>query len=471
MLRSMMLVDRVAPLRNARYLSDKTQILTSDVNDKEKNRLIEQLTKQTFHLEMEAVSQYTAMRAQVEDMLKQQRAAENLGRKMPRRFMEKFSKMEQIASLPLEAFVAQTLLQAPAIRQFKKQYPEIDKQLKMQIREAVRRNNDLQVLHPCARHLPATVDVFKEQYPLVAQQLEKQVQSPPAEMPFIASISAVALGLLKTKSESAFQDPKLNSRAFGAISMTETFAPMIRRINYGITQILSSVSLKPAVKKLFASTPMKRLQHVAMGVGLSLTLLSGVQGLLPSSEQPELAQQMMQLAEHVTQEDRRKLSLMGSAHVPGVEHAPDPETTVLFSPALTGEGMGPEIPAYDGGVVYEQVHEDFVSEQPSAYGGSYQIKAGDTLSEIIEAQLEYAQVAYSYAQVMELTELTAEVNGIDNPDVIRAGDTLTLLQMPGNETIEQLMPDPEFISDIDDPLPEQTPAHIVGSPSLSLRVR
>jgi LysM repeat protein len=59
----------------------------------------------------------------------------------------------------------------------------------------------------------------------------------------------------------------------------------------------------------------------------------------------------------------------------------------------------------------------------------YVIKPGDTLSEIVEAQLQKSGVPYNYEMISQHVDAIAKINGIENPDVIFANQSISLPQL------------------------------------------
>lgn len=441
-----MFVDQVAHVRNARFMAEKMRIRSLDIPEGEKDTLLTTLVKDTFKQEFDATGQYASIKVQVEKMHEEREQLLAGNKKINKRFSEKLEKLEQQLSMPIESFIAQSLFQSKSMRELKSEFKDVELGLKRQIKQASS-TPQYAGIHPCARHLPATVDVFKERYPNVIEQLRLQAQSQNKSMPILSSLSAVALNLLKDKSPHSLQNPKMNSRAFLAVTLTQSFAPMMKRLSYGIGQFVDKVSLKPAVKQLFESEPVKRLQHIAMGVGLSMAVVLGSYGLM---EKQDVVDLKLEFASVIQESSELRQVTLSSTHVPGVSNAPDPETTVLFSPLLTVEQFEDESlvmdESYDDGVVLENAENNEPIVEPSSIGGVYTVDESDTLSEIAQAQLQHANIPYSYDDIMAIVELTASQNGIDDPDRIKVGQTINLVNLTEYGVVQSPEVDPELAS-------------------------
>jgi LysM repeat protein len=60
---------------------------------------------------------------------------------------------------------------------------------------------------------------------------------------------------------------------------------------------------------------------------------------------------------------------------------------------------------------------------------NYVIKPGDTLSEIVEAQLQKSGVPYNYEMISQHVDAIAKINGIEDPNVIFANQSISLPQL------------------------------------------
>jgi hypothetical protein len=124
---------------------------------------------------------------------------------------------------------------------------------------------------------------------------------------------------------------------------------------------------------------------------------------------------------------------------PGTQATPGAVAPTIDGPAspsdvLSALNAPTELPSVaDVKDVYGSADPSPESTGPSpsaADASTYKIKAGDTLSEIVEEQLKQSGRPYNYTMINEYVAEIAKANQIANPDVIFAGDSLKLPDIP-----------------------------------------
>lgn len=466
MLRKIMLVDAIIKARNDDYDRQLEEFLAKSpkLNAKERDAVIGQFTRGFYREETDALATYEAIKKRHQNRID---PTFNSGD------TETLEKERYILAMGPEAYVAQSLFTDSAFISLSAKYPGAAEKLKRDIRaESTLFKNDFPA---SAAHWPATVSLFNKRYPGAQYELEKLQENPGGPDSLNAErkgLMSAALTMLKVGSAVANPSGFLISKAIGGLMQTDAMKPMVNGVALAVKRVGERSGLTSAVKAQFSklSTTQKTVVAGALAtVGVTTMVMLGLvdadkaidyaHNMIDAIKESSIniAEQGYEVAASAYDYASSELGIgapekftqvAGGGFQDGILSDPD---SSLKEPVGTpvndtqdGSAPGnlpPKTPAspeniasvleQSGQPAPENISPSAPPENMIAPAENYRIKPGDTLSEIIEARLQQAGIPYDYNTIAFHVNAAAEFNGLDNPDLIVSGKTITLPEISG----------------------------------------
>lgn len=473
-LRKIIFLDRVTTTRNKEYenkLSDfikKQKELQSGLSQDELNGMVKGFTRQYYRIEYDALSKYQAMKIEL-DALNEKQSSKKLTKK-------ETSKQEELSffvDMGPEAYAASQFFNDKNISELKKEYPLVEKQIKAEIKGIA--EADYPNLSASMGARPAGVDLFNKSYPNLASQLKGELKG------VTPDARRAALGLLKAGAVLSNPSSFLLSKGIGAILRTPTFKNMTSEIGESIKRTAESTGITGKLKKAMGSWSDVSMKRVATGVAAVGVVGMVTLGVMEteSAEQlyADIRDSILDFSQTTGPEPDNNPTAYGNAEAknsnmefdkilgeeepplkveethtnPSVQAAAEAQRVLMEGEASTfdvfaslsnikGETLSvAEIAeALDTGAKVDEVNNVATQEaksMPVISGGEYKIKAGDTLSELVEERLKQTGNPYNYALIDSYVQQIAESSGRENADLIFPGDKITFPDMSSSTPI------------------------------------
>lgn len=504
LLRAMMLVDATSKIKTQRYQIALREIQSSDHSLIEKDRLLTHAAAESFDLESRLSYAQVDVKRKYAELNREMGAIAESGKRSSKRDLIKLELLKKQAEMPIEVFVASQLFMPASIKELRKSFPSENKELADAIK-LLSKDPRYQNQHPSARHVYATVDLFANRYPSVVMDLKEQSVNPLHDE-FTREISKNALSLIGNRVDSDLirptTDPKLNGKAGAAVLLTDSMKPMISRIGQGLRALFSPEPYAEKIKKAaeltygWSKTALKGMVSSAIiasavfsfdyandyDVGVDLLVdkvmsIADTHGEKSFSSSPTVLHQELlvdspmltdadggltyssPIIELASYDDSAADAPYNLVEDPGqsvdsMSHGWDHENAPMMHADIpSDEHVAEMTSAVYMDVPTTDLSPELSTKYPLASGGAYTVQPGDTLSEIIESQLIDAQVGFDYGKIVELWTLVAEVNGLDDPDVINEGQTITLIDIPNSELAMNMPSNEKPVDDISVSLP------------------
>jgi nucleoid-associated protein YgaU len=483
MLRNIMFLSRVTDARNKLFNEKlKAHIASTksrhpDLSSAQLEKAKEGFTRDFYKHEYLALNEYEVIKEK-HDALISKRDSGGLNKKEEKTLLGH----EYHLSLKPEGYAAQTMMRKDVIASLKKEYPEIEKGLKTDIKTIA---SGMEGVDKRYAHMPAAVELFKKEFPGLEGELLKASQKGGTEDKRM--LGKAALAMLKAGSAYANPSSILVSKAVGRILATDACKSLTANIAKGVRHAGQKTGLTGWVKKQLAKAPETSLKRVALGV-----TVVGVTGLTALGlMEPE---QAMEIAAHVkdnvvdyvaeitadVQDNKQAIAGAGSDSVsangkagvtmldgslsnppPGGDIPAPPagsdvptvdDTSKMLEGMLGGDAddtpsqeqeqketleqdpeQEPPAPTIEE---VEAVREQLEKVLPKAeLTGEFTVVSGDTLSEIVEQQFIDAGLPYDYQLIEDRVDMIAEANRLENPDEIRPGQVFKFAPLPSPEDI------------------------------------
>ena len=366
-LRNIMLLDRVLAERNKRYEAELKAFLKEkkrlhpDLSGPDKEKLEEHFTRNFYGPEYDAMAEFSKLDEKRLPLLEKEAELAKSGKSLSKPEKEQLTLLNVQVELGPEAYATQRLFDADTVKKFKRDYPEIEKELSAEIKAVA--SEGFESVNPKTRHMPATVALFNKKYPGLESELGKLKSSKDKST---SMLGACAMGMLKAGSVMLNPTGFFVSQAVAGILKTKTFSPLREKAAVGISRVVNKTGLGDWFKRQCAKVPKDTLKKVTVGASLaaSVTLIGlGV----------------------VEAEDVLKLKESALAFVDGIDFAPVTEGFDNAMDATRDFFSEPEqvmaSPAPDS----ELTFLDGVSQKIGGVVDS----ASETMSETIDAVQDY----------------------------------------------------------------------------------
>ena len=445
----------------------KQKELQSGLSQDELNGLVKGFTRQYYRIEYDALSKYQAMKIEL-DALNEKQSSKKLTKK-------ETSKQEELSffvDMGPEAYAASQLFNDKNISELKKEYPFVEKQIKAEIKGIA--EVDYPNLSASMGARPAGVDLFNKSYPNLANQLKGELKG------VTSDARRAALGLLKAGAVLSNPSSFLLSKGIGAILRTPTFKNMTSEIGESIKRTAESTGITGKLKKAMGSWSDVSMKRVAIGVAAVGVVGMVTLGVMEtdSAEQlyADIKNSILEFSQSGPEPDNNPTAygnaegknsdmefdkiLGGEDTAPKVEETHTPQSVQAAAEAqrvlMEGEASPSDVfaslsnikgetlsvaeiaEALDTGVKIDEVNNIAAPEAqmtPVVSGGEYEIKAGDTLSELVEERLKETGNPYNYALIDSYVQQIAESSGRENADLIFPGDKITFPDMSSSPPI------------------------------------
>jgi hypothetical protein len=319
-----------------------------------------------------------------------------------------------------EGFVATRFFNEKTIKQLSSRYPSVARNLNNEINSLVEahvRKN------PSVSKFNAKKIVVSEMFNAKHPTLEKELNAKLSDKNAFSQYSALAAKALITPTK-ALLNPSgfLIGKAIGVIMKTEAMNPLKTKIATGINRLAEKTGLKTAIKNKLAKTNAVSVKRIATGVAVGCGVAMVTLGLMDYDNAIEIARDMgdniISFAENAKMQTLNAMDGIGDVSL-------DNTGTNPLGTESTNSADMPVIETPSSNVDNSLSNSNTVAP---LFNGTKElvIAKGDTLSELIEQELKESGVSYDYSTIQKYVDLTAEMNQIENPNMIKYGETIKL---------------------------------------------
>ncbi len=261
-LRKIMLLDRIVKMRNDRYQQELADFVDNqtqsqaNLSSSEMKGLEAGFTRQYYRHEYTALAEYQALLEERMDMLQQKQESG-----LNPIEQDKLSKLDFYASMTPESYAASKLFDENVLKQFKKEFPQAQKEIVAEIKEIGKSNYPELSGQQAAR--PATVELFNKKYPHLRAELQEMMKSNDKS---ISADGQSGLALLRAAGALANPSAYLMSKAVGAILKSDTFRPLVQQVGVSVSRVAEKTGLTGWAKKLMSNMSDVSAKRVAVGV-------------------------------------------------------------------------------------------------------------------------------------------------------------------------------------------------------------
>lgn len=490
-LRKIIFLDRVLGHRNDRFEAEKKKFLDShlksqsELSEEELRALGEGFTRQYYAPEFNAMTHYEAMKEKLDELSQ----LENLSKTQKKQMDE----LSFYVDLGPQSYVASRIFDEENIKNLKKKFPSVEKQLKAEISAIAK--SKYEDLSPQMASRPAVVDLFESSYPKLKSDLTLLGNNNPGLK------EAAQAGMAIVRAGSAFANPSsfLLAKGVSALLKTPTFQSITRETSRSIKKMADSSGLTSKMKKIMGNWSDTSLKRVAAGVaGASVVGMVALGIMEPDSaaslyadiktsvinfgsltadglsafansdfaEAPSAMLFDSELSMDVPNSSPDELEIESPEPKMTVEDVqnklmsseePSPNEILSSLTDIKGESLslaevrdamvsaaspGDVSSSLNGAVENAASSNDIVSALSSMettieipQGQSYVVQPNDTLSEIIEEQLRLSGKPYDYSTINSYVEEISKSNGISDPDKIFPNQRIDLPAFPQADSV------------------------------------
>jgi hypothetical protein len=477
-LHKIMLLDRVMDVRNKEYdkalsahMSEHKQ-RQSGITDGELAVLSESFTRSFYQPEFLALAEFTALEKERDGLIEKQQSA-GLGKSEIAKLKNAvyFTGIKKpIASLNIvadpgvgqDAYVASKIFSGKTIAGFGKQYSEINKQLNKEIREMGKL--EFPELSSAKSRSPAIISLFNQKYPSVMNELKSMKESNNS------ALKTGAMGCMAMlKAVNAFANPSgfFISMAIGPLMKTSPMQRLTKNIAVATKRASEKAGFTNAIRRGFSHLSGASVKRISGGVAAGIVGGMLVMGLVEPEEAMEFAVNLREgFADYFGSSPDQAFAssdmsnttdlddILGGETPPDAPDAPDVDAATEAQNKLMGglddvddDPAADETPAIKDVIPpdaptpgdSEKTLSDSMSKDdpdpnvvddgeisPPIGDTVYTVVAGDTLSQIVQAQLEQSGQPYNYAMIMDYVDIISEQNGIVDPDKILPSQEIKL---------------------------------------------
>ncbi|MEG3765106.1 hypothetical protein [Alteromonas sp. 14N.309.X.WAT.G.H12] len=464
--------------------------LFADLSESRLKGLMEAFTREYYKPEYNLLAEYQAKRTRWETLQEK-----GNGSPLPHAERKEFETLSATMQMNEFEYVGSRLLDHDIYKQIKetfdpKQLKQLLDKVDVPIR-AISKKMDESLLPDGVRKThAATIEFFSTSKPELKAEIESMKTKAIGEAamePFKQASAILRAGMI-------LHNPSgyLVSKGLSVIMNTKTMRPFANSIKTSVDNMVEKSGIKASIKREVQKLSPRAAKMIAGGLAVAAFGVLTMTGVIDPVEAVEKG---MAFVDDVTTNDFLPFSLedgyadsslkLGSGDIDIFtgENAPSKSEVDLLSNmgiVVDGEAQpSPDVTLSASADVNTEVastHDEPTIKDALANNGTqptggdapaseelpdisnefYKIQPGDTLSEIIAARLEAAQIPYDYMMIDSYVDKVVEMNSaITDPNLILAGSTIELPEVPSPKpviSVEALVDAQNDITCMPDPI-------------------